>query len=258
MQLRKIVPPLLACVALGAFAASAARAAEGWTINGNALGSYEEISCNNHVNSKGEAKSPLLFTATLLGETVELSAEGIDCLERPEGLFDARIDNTISKGHSEITFTFTSVKVLKPSTKCTVGNVGRAWSGEITTSELTGKVIMDPTAGSTAVFDKFTPEVEGGAFATIEFLGPECSLSEDATSVKGSACGEAVHTNAGGTGFEASKTGELRVVQSLFFGKTLQETGGCTLEFGKKDAFLDGAIDFELSGFNEGEPFGAD
>jgi hypothetical protein len=99
--------------------------------------------------------------------------------------------------------TLTGVKVLKPSTKCSVKNVGGT-SGEITTAALTAEVIMDPTAGSTVMFTRLFPETAGGAFVTVEFSGSECPLSEASASVKGAACGEAVHTNAGGTGYEAT------------------------------------------------------
>jgi hypothetical protein len=154
------------------------------------------------------------------------------------------------------------VKVLKPSTKCSVKNVGGT-SGEITTEALTDEVIMDPTAGSTAVFDRFVPEVSGGAFVTIEFTGAECPLNEASAAVKGSACGEAVHTNAGGTGYEANKTGELKVIQTLLLGAAQQTTGNstakpCALTLGTKTAGIAGAVDNKLAVTNVGKAFGDD
>ncbi|HKZ12406.1 MAG TPA: hypothetical protein VJL81_01030 [Solirubrobacterales bacterium] len=254
MRFRKIALALFACLALGAFATSAAQAAEGegWTIEGSGLipnGTHQGVSCEKH------GTSSLIFTSSLLGSEVELSAEGVDCVE-------ATIDNTTSKGHSEGKLTFTGVKVLKPSTKCSVKNTGGEL-GEITTAALTDEVIMDPTVGSTVVFDRFFPEVAGGAFVTIEFSGAECPLNEAAAAVKGSACGEAVHTNAGGTGYEANKTGELKVVQTLLFGSAQQSTGNstakpCALTLGSKAAQIAGAVDNKLAGTNVGKAFGDD
>ncbi|HKZ12404.1 MAG TPA: hypothetical protein VJL81_01020 [Solirubrobacterales bacterium] len=253
MRFRKIALALFACLALGAFATSAAQAAEGegWTIEGSGVipnGTHQGVTCERH------GTSTLTLTTILLGSEVELSAEGIDCVE-------ATIDNTTSKGHSEGKLTFTGVKVLKPS-KCSVRNTGGV-NGEITTAALTDEVIMDPTVGSTAVFDRFFPEVAGAAWATLEFTGAECPLSEIAAAVKGSVCGEAAHTNEKGTAYEPNKTGELKVVQALLFGAAQQSTGNstakpCALTLGTNGVQIAGAVDNRLAVTNIGKAFGAD
>ncbi|HKZ12405.1 MAG TPA: hypothetical protein VJL81_01025 [Solirubrobacterales bacterium] len=278
MRFRKIALALFACLALGAFATSAAQAAEGegWTIEGVGklpFGTHQGVSCAKH------GTSTLIFTSSLLGSEVELSAEGVDCLEKAGSKNPATIDNgykvkegekEVEKGgpgHSEGVLTFTGVKVLKPAPgKCSVKNTGGEL-GEITTAALTDEVIMDtvidkgPPEVKTVlptVFDKFFPEVAGGAFVTLEFSGAECPLNEAAASVKGSACGEAVHTNEKGTAYEPNKTGELKVVQTLLFGAAQQSTGGCALTLGTKAAQIAGAVDNSLAGTNVGKAFGDD
>lgn len=253
MRLRKIALALFACLAFGAFASNAAQAAD-WTIGtienqftGGTIipsGTHERITCRKH------GTSSLVFTSSVLGSPVQLTAEGVDCLERAGFSFGATIDNTTTKNHSEGVLTFTGVKVVKPA-NCSVAG------GELTTNQLTGEVIMDPNVGSNVVYDKFFPEF-GSKFVTIEFLGALCPLAESSAAVEGTVCGESVHTNASGTGYELNNTGTLTKVQTLLFGEAQQITGGCFLRFGVIAAQLSGAIDYELSGANAGKPFGAD
>jgi hypothetical protein len=259
MRFRKIALALLACLALGAFAANAAQAAEGdgWTIGttenqttGGTLipsGTHERVGCKKH------GTSSLVFTTIVLGTTLELTAEGVDCLEKAGSTNASTIDNTTSKGHSEGVFTFTGVKVVKPA-NCTVSG------GELTTNKLTDKQIMDPTAGSTTVFDRFFPEVAANGLMAVEFTGATCALAEVSGTVKGSVCGESVHTNAAGTGFEPNKTGTLTKVQTTLFGSAQQTTGNstakpCALTFGAAAAQFTGAVDSSLA---SGKPYGAD
>jgi hypothetical protein len=243
MRFRKIALALFAWLALGPFAANFAQAAEGegWTIEGTkiASGTHQSVSCEKH------GTSTLIFTSTLLGESVELSAAGgIECVT-------ASIDNTMSPGHSEGILRFLNIKVLKPSTKCNVPG------GTLqTTFPLTDNVVMDPTFGSTAVFDKFVPWVGVPAILTVRFEGAECPLAEAEAPVKGSLCGESVHTN--GSSYVANKTGELFVTQTLLFGATQQTTGGCALTLGNKAAGLAGAVDNKLAVTNVGKTWGAD
>jgi hypothetical protein len=261
MRFRKIALSLFACLALGAFAANLAQAAEGdgWTIGttenqttaGTLIpnGVHERVKCQNHTNKAKEAKTPLIFTSTLLGSAVEISATNVDCLEKKGSTNLATIDNTTSKGHSEGVLTFTGVKVLKPA-NCSVAGE------ELTTAALTDKVKMDKkVAGSTTVFDEFFPENATTGFITIEFQGSLCALAEDTGTVKGTACGESVHTNAAGTGFEPNKTGTLTTTQSLAFGSAQQTTGECALTFNGATAQLTGAVDNELE---SDKPFGSD
>jgi hypothetical protein len=238
LRLKRIALTLFACLALGAIAANAASAAEGdgWTIEGSgriASGTHQGVSCSKHPGSS------LIFATVLLGKEVQLEIEQVDCVE-------ASIDNTTSNGHSEGKFRFTGVKVLKPSTKCSVKNVGGTL-GTVTTEALTDQVIMDPFTGSTVVFDRFSPETAGGAFVTIEFAGSECPLNEASAPVKGTACGES-----------PNKTGVLLATQVLTFGASQQTTGGCAMAVGNNAALLRGSIDFVLAGTNVGSAFGAD
>jgi hypothetical protein len=249
MRFRKIALALFACLALGAFVANAAQAAEGegWTIAGTAIpsGTHQSVSCEKH------GTSTLVFTSTLLGLPVKLSAGQVDCVE-------ATIDNTTSKGHSEGKLRFTEVSVIEPSTKCSVKNTGGT-VGTVTTEALTDHVKMDTNvAGSTAVLDEFFPEVSGGAFATIEFSGSECPLNEAAAAVKGSLCGASAHTILAGNLWEANKTGELSVIQTALFGAAQQTTGGCALTLGTKPANFAGAVDNKLALTNVGKTWGAD
>lgn len=241
MRFKKIALALFACLALGAFVANSASAAEGegWTISGKGVipsGTHQGVSCSKHSGA-------LIFTSTLLTLAVELEAEKVDCVE-------ASIDNTTSKGHSEGKLQFTGVKVLKPSTKCSVKNTGGTL-GTVTTNALTDQVIMDPTTGSTTVFDKFSTDKnakgEEVPFVSIEFAGSECPLNEASAPVKGAACGES-----------PNKTGVLLATQNLVFGSTQQTTGGCALTLGTKTANLAGSIDNVLSGTNVGTAFGSD
>jgi hypothetical protein len=239
MRFKKIALALFACMALGAFVANAAQAA-GWEIgttenqNGGgaviASGTHQGVSCTKH------SGSTLVLSSTLLGTPITLTAGGIECV-------GATIDNTTESGHSEGKLKFTSVTV-SPST-CSVPG------GSITTNALTDHVIMDPTAGSTVVFDKFF--TESGPFVEITLEGATCPLAGTTAPVNGSACGEAVNNNLAA----ANKTGTLTKVQTLLFGSSQQTTGGCSLTLGKSAAVLSGAVDNSLSGTHVGSPFGS-
>ena len=251
MRFRKIALALFACMALGALAANVAQAGQ-WTLgtteNQTGAGTKitsEGISCSKH------GTSGLELTSKFLGAPVKLTATGIDCV-------GATIDTTTAGvDHSAGSLRFTGVKVVEPA-NCEVGGVNH----ELTTAALTDEVIMDATAGSTVVFDKFFPETPT-TFVTVTFEGALCSIKGESAPVKGTACGEAVHT----TGIEkepwaANKTGTLTKVQTLLFGSAQQTTGGCALTLGKESALVTGAVDNELNGSvnaaNAGKPFGAD
>jgi hypothetical protein len=147
----------------------------------------------------------------------------------------------------------TGVKVVKPS-NCSVSG------GELTTAALTAQVIMDPTAGSTAAFTRFSPENAATGFMTIEFTGALCPLAEDTGTLKGNVCGEAVHTNAGGTGFEPNKTGTLTSTTIVVIGNAHDITANsaakpCGQTLNGAAAQVSGAVDTTLA---SGKPFGAD
>jgi hypothetical protein len=242
MGFKKIALALFACLALGAFAANAAQAAE-WTVAKTGGGSErlvgpEKVECHKHSSAE-----TLKFTSKFLGSPVEITAKQIDCVE-------ATIDTTGGVAHSKGKLTFTEVSVDKPLL-CHLPS-------DLTTEALTDEVIMDPTAGSNTVADKFFPEVAGGAFITITFEGAECPVAGTPVPVKGTACGESVHTNTAGSAFEMNLTGELKTPQTLLFGETQQATFGCELKLGNEKAFLFGAVDNVLAGANAGKAFGAD
>ena len=259
MQFRKIALTLFACLALGAFAANAAQAeGTGWTIGttenqttaGTLIpnGTHERVRCAKHTGST------LILHSTVLGAPLTLQAEQVDCLEKEGSTNAATIDNTTSPNHSEGVITFTKVKVTAPENCFANGGASDPEGfGEITTKPLTDTVIMDPTNKTTGpVYDKFSPETAGGAFATIKLEGPLCSLKGVEAPVKGTACGEAVNnTNTS----VPNKTGTLTRVQTLLFGKPQQETGGCALTAGPAEAQITGAVDNELE---SGNPFGSD
>jgi hypothetical protein len=262
MRFRKIALALFACMALAAVVANAAQAA-GWEIGttenqtggGTVLTGSESVKCEKHSGSS------LILTSSLRGIPVKLSAAQIDCVE-------AKIDNTKEAGHSEGKLRFTEVSVVEPA-NCEVGTTVEGKAHTLTTEALTDHVIMDPTSGSTVVFDKFVPE--GTTFLSITFAGAKCTIGEETAAVKGSACGEAVHTEGSPLAFKAIPTGTLFKVQSLLFGKAQQETGNlpkaeppvinCALTLGPVAATLEGAVDNELNGSvvpaNAGKPFGS-
>jgi len=266
MRFRKIALALFACMALGALAANVAQAAPEWTLgtteNQTTAGTRivkEGVSCKKH------GTSGLELTSKFLGAPVKLTATGIDCV-------GATIDTVVNKegvgisAHSAGQLLFTEVKVVEPA-NCEVGGVKH----ELLTAALTDEVIMDATSGSTTVFDKFftdkkiekEKEVEV-PFVTVTFEGALCSIKGESAPVKGTACGEAVHTveESGKLVFKPNATGTLTKVQTLSFGSAQQSTGGCALTLGKEPAFVTGAVDNELNGSvtpaNAGKPFGAD
>jgi hypothetical protein len=198
MRFKRIALALFACMALGPLAANVAQAGQ-WTVgtteNQTTAGTKitkENVFCEKH------GTTPLEFTSTLLGATIEITASGVDCV-------NAMIDTTTAGvDHSEGELTFTGVKVVKPD-GCKVPGE------ELTTRALTDEVFMDQQfAESTNVFDKFFTDPVGGVaqpFITIFFEGADCALAGNSALVFGSACGEAVHTNATGTGWEPNNTG---------------------------------------------------
>jgi hypothetical protein len=243
MGFKKIALALFACLALGAFAANAAQAAE-WTVakaggGSERLAGPEKVECHKHSSSE-----TLKITTKFLGSPVEITAKQIDCVE-------ATIDTTAGGvAHSKGKLTFTEVSVDKPAL-CHLPS-------DLTTEVLTDEVIMDPTAGSNTVADKFFPEVAGGGILTLTFEGAECPVAGTPVPVKGTLCGESVHTNTAGTAFEMNLTGELRTPQTLLFGEAQQSTFGCEMRAGNEKIFLFGAVDTVLAGANVGKAFGAD
>jgi hypothetical protein len=138
---------------------------------------------------------------------------------------------------------------------------------ELTTNFLTDEVIMHPTAGNTGVADRFFPEnMTTNSFIEIPLEGAECPLAGNVANVKGSVCGESVHTNAS-SAFVANKTGELFEDQTLLFSEAIQKTfttttKPCALTIGSAAGSLDGAVDNTLAGTVTPaflhKPFGAD
>jgi hypothetical protein len=243
MRLRKIVLSLFACLALGAFAANAAQAGQ-WTAgttenqtSGGTKITSETITCEKH------GKTKIILHLTILGQPVTITATAGHCV-------NATIDTTVlGVVHISTKLQFT-LPTVEPAT-CSVAG------GTLTTNALTGEVIMDATSGSTVVFGKLFPET-GTTLATIKLEGSECPFAGVEAPLSGTACGELVHTNAAGTGFEPNKTGTLTKVQTLLFGESQQTTGGCALTVGKSAAQLTLSLSITPSGVIIGKPFGAD
>src|SRR4029077_17122369 len=180
MRFKTIAVALFACVFLGAFTANSVQAAQ-WTLGtkenqapsepGTKLPS-EKIKCEKHPTV------PFVLHSKITNVPITFNAAAVDC----EG---ATIDSTaggVAPSAGELTFTTVTVE---PST-CSVPG------GELTTKELTGEVIMDP-AGGEGVLEKFFPEV-GTTILEITLEGPTCPFAEITVPVKGTACGETVHT----------------------------------------------------------------
>lgn len=247
MRLRKMFLALVACLAVAAMAASAAQAQ--WTVvkAGTTLVGKESVAVSG---------GPFTLTAELLGLKLVVTASHVECTPGVE----CEIDNLIGTDHSAGGLTFTGVTVDKPL-HCTVSSPGEP-DGTVTTKALTDEVIMDPTVGSTAVFDKFFPET-GTKFVELEFEsepGAECTLEGLNVPVEGTLTGEAVHETATVTDIP-TETGELYRNQGVTFSESLQKTGGGLLYLSgnkAKPAYLDGTADNELDGARAGEPFGAD
>jgi hypothetical protein len=249
MRFRKIALALFACMALGALAANAAQAAQ-WTLGttenqtsaGTKITGPQSVSCEKHGTSPN-----LTLTGTVGGAPLAMSATGIDCVE-------ASIDSTAAGvAHSKGKLTFTDVTVSEPK-NCFVAN------NELTTQELTDEVITDPTS-STVVFDRFFSDT--GVFVEIEFTGAECALNKLIVPVKGSSCGESVHTTGTST-YAPNPSGTLTKVQTLQFGMVQQTTATstsvpCKLTLGATaEATFTGVVDNKLAVTNIGSPFGAD
>jgi hypothetical protein len=233
MRPRHLAGALIACVAFLILSGGAAQAGQ-WTLgteeNQTTAGTkinVENVICKKHGTTE------LAFTSKILGASIKLTASGADCVS-------ATIDTTKEGvAHGAGTLRLTGVSVVQPP-KCVMGGP----SHELTTVPL--------TSDSTATGTKYFPE-SGTTFAEVQFEGPECPLSEVVAPITGSACGESVHTNAAGTGFESSKGSTLTRVRTI-----LSKAGGCELRLGKSTAQVSGAGDSELSGINTGRPWGAD
>jgi hypothetical protein len=244
MRPMKMFTALLACLALGAVAANSAQA-EGTcsTIKGVCLKGSENVTIAKHTGSA------FALTGTLVGKRLTLTATEVHCGTGVE----CEIDNTVTPNHSSEVLELTGVTVTEPA-GCTVHSPGRS-AGTVATNTLTDTVIMDKTAGSTAVFTKLF--VDGSKpFATFVFGGAKCVFNELEDPLFGSITGRMVHSEDA-----VSKTGEQFVTQSLHFNEVEQKTGGGKLFFDEGpevEAFLDGTLDTKLAGTNAGAIWGFD
>jgi hypothetical protein len=243
MRSKKILVALVACMALTAVAANAAQAALHWTVNGGTtLAGPETVTVVSDIPGPGA----WLLSGTTLGTTVELTAENVVC---------GSTCTIEGAGASSGSLKFTGVTVMKPA-GCSAGNPGKA-AGTLTTASLRDQIKMDKNvAGSTVVFDEFSPVTAGGSFVQIEFSGATCTLGEIALPVKGTAEGEAGHTELVGI-FVSNATGKQVSSQLLRFGSTQQTTGGGALTLATGSVTLTGIASNTLSGNNSGEVFGA-
>ncbi len=151
--LRLLGVSMMACVALGAFAASA-QAGFTWIVNGEILkeGVNHGVTCNR------SEIAPFVLKGTV-GEvpvTVELEFGKVNCKENI-------VFNKSGVAYSKGKFEFLEGKVLKP-TGCAIEG------GAVTTNALTGQVkeyaALAPEEGIT-----YSPETVGGSWATIKITG---------------------------------------------------------------------------------------
>jgi hypothetical protein len=131
---------LVACLALTAAAANGAQAALNWNIAGSSLGAGSETVTIGTDGSGWE------LNGTTLGTTIELRASGLQCAST------CKIEGAVESSGK---LKFTGVTVMKPA-GCSAGNPGQV-PGTITTNALVDQVEMDEFAGSTVVFDQFSP-----------------------------------------------------------------------------------------------------
>jgi hypothetical protein len=220
---------LAACLASAAIGASAAQAQ--WTIGSEGTGPGTALSGIETVTISGTA---LALHTTLLGETITITASGIQCASGKT----CTIDNNTGTNHSAGTLEFTGVTMDDPP-NCEVKG------GKITTKELTDEVKM--ASGETNPFDNFKPQ-SGAVFAELEITGPKCTIAGNTIEVKGEVAGEAAHP-----------TGYLAVDQVLAFTEGGEIVSGSSLHIGKSTrADLTGTVHNKLSGTHKGEAFGAD
>jgi hypothetical protein len=193
MRLKKMIAALVACLTLGAVAATMAQA-EGtcWTINSACLaggGVTETVSIERHTGST------LSFTAELLGKKTTLVETGVRCAT---GTL-CTIDDTVTKNHGAEKLEFTGFEAKEPA-NCLVHSPGKS-AGTVVANALTDTVIMDKTSGSTAVFDKlFT---DGAPFFERECGDETCVFNEPVAPLQRSLAGRVVHAEDA-----VSKTGE--------------------------------------------------
>jgi hypothetical protein len=235
---------LIACVAcVTALGVGAGSAQAAWTIEGVELAKGEE----RPVEITGEG---LTLTGSILGSPLEVTSKDwhweFEC-----DIFYVVGVVPIIKCH----FKVTSAAVPAPP-KCTVHSPGSP-SGTLETGAMRGEVIMDPTAGSTAVLVKFFPET-GTKWMELTFEGAECALSGATVSMNGTFTAQLVHEGAGGEKDVATKTGENLLDQSLLFNATTQSTGGGALTIGKSAAIIDATGHMKLRGAFAGKKFGSD
>ena len=249
MRFRKIALALFACLALGAFAANAAQAAQ-WTVgtteNQTTAGTTvtkEGVNCSRHGTTE------LILHSTVTGIPITLKATQIDCVE-----FFIETGAGDSGAFSSGKLRFTGVTV-EPST-CSVPG------GTLTSNALKGHIDMDTKVKeSTAVIGTLFP-ASGTVIVEVPLEGASCPFAGITAPVKGTVCGETVHTNAGGSAFEGERTGTLTKVHTMLFGSAQQTTGECALTLGTAPAVFTGAVDSVLNGAvsvgNKEKPYGED
>jgi hypothetical protein len=231
MPFRKGIVGFVVCLVLAATTADAAQAAQ-WTVGAEGTGPGTTL-LQEEVEIEG---GPLTLTSTVLGTPISLTAKSVEC--SPE-----IVCFIFGAGESRGRLTYANIKV-DPST-CSVNSPGQS-AGTIQTKPLVDKIIMDPIAGSTVIFDKFSP-ASGTTFAEIELTGASCPFSELSAKITGTLTGESL-----------DPTGHLTVDQLFVFGSTQQTTGGGSLKLGTATAVLSGVINTFLGGINFGWAFGAD
>jgi hypothetical protein len=224
MSLKKLGVALLALVALGAFMANSAFAANefkepakgAWYVGGTKLAEGTTKTLNT------AAIGTQKLNTTVAGTPLDITATGVECV-------GCTIKNTGTTATADGKLKFTGVTVSEPA--------GCSTTSTIETKALTA--VLGMNTGGTIATLKFTPEAGSTtAFATVELTGTSCPIA-GLYKVTGTAFAKA--TNA---------TGVFAESQEITLSKAIQEAAGTatSLKFGENAAFLTGAVKGTLTG----------
>lgn len=225
MRFKKLVPALVACLALSAVAATGAQAALQWTVNEPA----EVLSSETIDAYANPGDIPWEFSSKVGLATVDLVDEGVSCVG------ECSISGA---GKSKVKLKFSKVTVSVPH--CAVAG------GTFTTKALKGQVFMD-SLFPTSTFDLVEP-AEGTTFVEVQLEneGGTCALGTSLT-FTGSLVGEATNP-----------TGGLTSDWMMRFRPDVQELvdpeGG--LKLGTQKVKAQGYTHDELIGEHKGAKFG--
>lgn len=213
--LRLLGVSVMACVALGAFAASAQ--AGTWIVEGKELkeGVDHPVTCNRAVEVE-KLVVPFTLTGTVGSTPVKIEFGKVECVKEAFVIFDQG-----GVAYSEGKFHFSEGKILEP-TGCSIG--------EFTTEPITGQVKeyagLAPNVGIT-----YSPKTVGGNWATMTITGT-CAAAGNRI-MKGFTVAQIVPGI-----FEEGKIPEYK------FSPSIETATGSELKFAGNAAHLAGALKF--------------